>query len=374
MRRLHVVAAALAVSASAVHAQRSIDLTGKPEAVIAEPFTMVTGVRELPGNLAIVTDQFEHRVFLANFATRSAEQIGRQGDGPGEYRFPMAPLLAPGNATWIHDATLRRIDVVSPDGRFTSAFSAPTTGIPGGIRAARGTDRSGHIYFEGNSFDPETGRFIDSVTIARWNPQDNRTDLLGRVWSGGRVIVNGPSGKMSIAREATPFPTLDAWAVLPDGRIAVIEHAPFRIGLLAPGGVIQRGPAISYVTLPVTRAERDAYRARHAAVRLSAAMKNGGGGAAMRATPVSDAEFPNVMPRFIASAVLTTPEGEIWIGRSHAAADRTWRYDIFDAGSKLLGAATLGANSVVVGFGAGTVYVARTDPADDLVYLERYRR
>jgi hypothetical protein len=373
MRHFHVVLA-LALAASAVHAQRSIDLTGKPEAAIAEPFTMVTGVRELPGNLAIVTDQFEHRVFLANFAARSAQQIGRQGDGPGEYRFPMAPLPAPGNATWIYDVTLRRLQVISPDGRFTSAFSAPTTGITGGILAARGTDSSGRIYFEGNSFDSETGRFTDSVAIVRWKPGDTRTDALGKVWSGGRVIVNGPGGKMSIAREATPFPTLDVWTVLPDGRIAIIEHDPFGISVLKPGRPMVHGPPISYTALPVTRAERDAYRARHAAVRSSAALKNGGGGATMRAPPVSDAEFPSVMPPFIASAVVTTPEGEIWIGRSHGAADPTWRYEIFDAGSRLIGAATLGANSVVVGFGAGTVYIARTDLADDLVYLERYRR
>ncbi len=373
MNHLCIVAAALALAAPAARAQRSIDLTGTPDAAIGEPFTMVTGVRELPGNLAIVTDQFEHRVFLANFAARTVRQIGRQGDGPGEYRFPMAPLPAPGNATWIYDATLRRINVIAPDGEFTSALNPPTTGIPGGILAVRGTDRSGQLFFEGNGFDSETGRFIDSITVVRWKPGDTKFDVMGKVWSGGRVIVNGPAGRMSIAREATPFPAVDAWTVLPDGRVAVIEHTPFRIGLLEPGGAIRLGPAISYVTLRVTRAERDAYRARHAAVRTSAAMKNGGGGAAMRAPPVSDAEFPDLMPPFIASAVLTTPEGEIWIGRSHAAADRTWHYDIFDAGSRLIGSATLGANSAVVGFGAGTVYVARTDPADDLVYLERYR-
>ena len=43
-------------------AQSRIDLTGKADAVIGEPFTMVTGVRELPGNRAIVTDQFERAV------------------------------------------------------------------------------------------------------------------------------------------------------------------------------------------------------------------------------------------------------------------------------------------------------------------------
>ena len=37
------------------------------------------------------------------------------------------------------------------------------------------------------------------------------------------------------------------------------------------------------------------------------------------------------------------------------------------------GSATIPVNSLVVGFGNGVLYVARTNPDDDLDYLERYR-
>jgi hypothetical protein len=98
-----------------------------------------------------------------------------------------------------------------------------------------------------------------------------------------------------------------------------------------------------------------------------------GGGQARRAPPVADAEFPANMPAFIAASVTSDAHGVIWIGRSHRAADRTWRYDLFDAHGRQTGVATLAAHSSIVGFGSGVVYVARTDPSDDLVYLERYR-
>jgi hypothetical protein len=64
----------------------------------------------------------------------------------------------------------------------------------------------------------------------------------------------------------------------------------------------------------------------------------------------------------------------VWIGRSFAHTDRTRRYDIVDGSGRLVGSAVLPAQAEVVGFGAGAVYVARTDPSDDLVYLVRHRR
>jgi len=82
-----------------------------------------------------------------------------------------------------------------------------------------------------------------------------------------------------------------------------------------------------------------------------------------------------VMPPFTErDAVQVTPEGEIWVLRTRAAADRTPTYDIFSNTGQLVGKATLKPNSMVVGFGTGVVYVARQDPEDDLRYLEKYAR
>ena len=65
--------------------------------------------------------------------------------------------------------------------------------------------------------------------------------------------------------------------------------------------------------------------------------------------------------------------GEIWIGRSFTSAARE-RYDeVFDDSGTLIARARLRTDQVVVGFGEGTIYVARTDPDDHLVYLDRYR-
>lgn len=372
MRTTLLVVATALLSPSVASAQRTLDLTGPAHRTLSEPFSQVAGARGLPGDVAIVSDQLEQRVFLVNFAEDSRTQIGRQGSGPGEYRFPLRPLAAPNGLTWMLDASLRRVLTVSAAGRFQASLAAPYAAVPGGLGAAIGTDRAGQLYFEGSSFDAETGRFADSVAIVRWNPTTNRVDVIGRVWSGGRIRVERRGGAASVARSVLPFPEVDAWVVLPDGRIAIIEQRPHRLRILggSPPGVFT-SPELVSTRVPVTAAERNAYREREDAARMVAA---GASGAAQRLPPTGDAEFPATMPAFIASSVLSSPDGEIWVGRSFAFNAATRRYDIFDATGRLIGVATLRRDATVVGFGGGLVLVARTDPDDHLVYLESYRR
>lgn len=365
---------AVCVPLHAAVAQRQIDLTGKPDATIAEPFTMPTGIRELPGNRGVVTDQMEHALFIVNFVTKTRTPLGRQGDGPGEYRFPMAPLAGPINSTFVLDATLRRMLTIGADGKIAASTPVPTGGLTTGVVAARGTDGAGRIYFEGNSFDAERGRFADSVAIVRWNPRDNRTTTITKVWGGGRVLVNSAVGRMSMARSITPFPSIDAWVVRPGGDVVVVQHDPFRANIIDSSGRVHAGPALPYTSIAVNAAERAAYRQLVAGVRSSATLRSGGAGPQQPTRSVADEEFPPAMPPFIASTVVVSPEGDVWIGRSHAAGDATWRYDILDRGGRIVGSAMLSVHSHVIGFGAGAVYVARTDPKDDLVYVEKYRR
>lgn len=371
MRIASLVIAASLLGASASFAQRPIDLTGLPLHSLTEPFSQIAGVRALPGDAAIVTDQLERRVFLVNLASDAHEQIGREGSGPGEYRFPLKPLTAPNASTWMLDASLRRVLTISAAGRFQQSLAAPYAAVPGGLGAAVGTDRVGRIYFEGSSFDAETGQFSDSVGIVRWDPTSNRADIVGRVWSGGRVRVERRGGVASVARAITPFPEVDTWVVLNDGRIAVVEQHPHRVRLLSDGQESSVSAELSFARVEVTAAERNAYRAREEGARMVAA--DGSGGALQR-PPTADAEFPAAMPAFIATSVLASPEGEIWIGRSFAFNAPTRRYDVYDATGKFVAIVTLRGDRAVVGFGARTVLVARTDAEDHLVYLESYRR
>ena len=224
---------------------------------------------------------------MVDFNTGSRRQVGRQRDGPAEYRFPMAPFPAAGNATWILDATLRRVHVIAPDGSFRPSLTPPYGAVPGGLLAARGVETRGRMYFEGNSFNSETGRFTDSVAVISWDPSTNATEILGKVWSGGRVIIQREGSTASVARSILPFPHIDSWTVLPDGRVALVRQSPHTIAVLERGNALKSGPVLPVTAIAVTAAERDAYRERNSAARVVAT-----GGSESRRFQIEDASFP----------------------------------------------------------------------------------
>jgi hypothetical protein len=83
-------------------------------------------------------------------------------------------------------------------------------------------------------------------------------------------------------------------------------------------------------------------------------------------------DWPDVKPAFVANAAVGAPNGQVWVLRTRSAKDKIPTYDVFDASGKVVSRVALPENTRLVGFGNGTVYLARSDE-DDLQYLQRYR-
>jgi hypothetical protein len=66
------------------------------------------------------------------------------------------------------------------------------------------------------------------------------------------------------------------------------------------------------------------------------------------------------------------PDGTLWIQRTTADASAPPTYDLIGPAATIIGRMVLPANTRLVGFGVGTVYLVRVDE-DDLEYLQRYR-
>jgi len=385
-RQFALTAALLAITSAPLVAQMSVSLTGKPQAALSEPFSLVGGVRELPGNKAIVLDSKDDRLVLADFASGTVKDIGRKGSGPGEFQRPQSLFAAPGNVTWVPDVMLDKVHVISPDGKISpTALVAPqTNGAPMRMQS-RGIDRAGRIYIQSMPTLGAGGVISDSVWVMRWTPSTNRVDTLAKVSSGMKISASSSGNRQSVMIRSKPFASDDIWSVLPDGRLAMVHATPYRVDII-DGKQVHAGTAVSYTPIKVTSEDRDALRKAMTSgrpiVRTFSSGGGGGGGGAAPAPSVNsntmgipDEDFPSTKPPFVGpSSVKVSPEGQVWVLRSRAASDKVPTYDIFDSNGRLTGKATLNPNSIVVGFGEGTVYVARTDPEDDLVYVERYSR
>lgn len=360
--------AGLIATATPTLAQQAESL-GRPIVELDEPFSRVTGLRELPDGRVLVSDARERLLHLVNLSTGALRRISREGAGPREYRAAGVLLPMPRGETILVDAGNRRYLRIDSDGEPLETIGTPALPVGQGPPALsqmaafallppRGIDTTGRVYFE-----PFTGLIPgqpvpDSVPILRWAVGTDRVDSVGWVPRRSSNVV---------------FDGSEVWQVAPDGRIARITPDPYQVIWVNRAGQATAGPVVPFTPIRVTEAERQAERAAQAnrrdqmmAAANSAQMRAGIAGA------LPDLVFAPTKPPFLGTgSVVTDPAGRIWILRTRAHGDSIPSYDIFDGTGRLERRISLAAGSRLVGFGPQSVYLVRTDE-DDLEYLQKF--
>jgi hypothetical protein len=122
-----------------IRAQREPALKLAPAtATHPEEFTSIAGVRELADGRVLVSDSRETRVMVLDFATGTAEPVGRTGSGPGEYRRAARLYALRADSTvmpqdnggsWVFFAGAKPVATLSPEQSLGSAHLA----MPGGF-------------------------------------------------------------------------------------------------------------------------------------------------------------------------------------------------------------------------------------------------
>ena len=390
-RRLSSVAALLALGALAgpsaaplVAQQVPIVLLGAPTGRSADPFTLVGGIREVAPGKILVVDPRDRTALLIDLVAGTRTKVGREGSGPGEYRYPNALLPLPNHETLLADPPQTRFLRIDATGKVVE-----TIGYPPGIGSAmrpHGVDAQGRVYFEGASVSgrPDVGIVTaDSVPVIRWDRKTGRIDSLMMVKGVPmRVSVSGEGTARNFSVRQQPYGSRDGWAVGADGRVAVARSTPYRVDTRGPSGARTIGPVVLLQAQPVTPADREAFlQGIRSERRTMQASGDGGGSGGGRAAPpgpqppppsADDFDWPATKPYFDAASVQMSPTGELWSERTRAAGDEIPVYDVFGADGRLVRRVSFPAKTRLVGFGDGTIYTARTDE-DDLQYLERYR-
>ena len=350
----------------------------KPEAEFAEPFDQVSGVRELGNGRVVVADLFAKSVAMADFRSGTLTKIGREGQGPGEYAFPINVLALPGDTTLIVDPGQRRFVKVAPDGKAVGLVSFPEGA--GGMGNMRGTDAQGRVYLQASPFGPRLGgegrltrEMPDSAPILRWNLASGRIDTLAKVKLPQMAsATSGTASARSVVMRQQPFSARDEWAVTPDGRVGIARIADYHVEWFGSSKVA--GPRVAAPKVPVTQADKDLIARQQNETRGRLMMVEGGsprsGGGAPPPPKLPEADFPEFKPAFVGNA-FASPDGRLWVPRAQAA-NAPPVYDVFDARGNLVHQVKLAQGTRLVGFGAKTIYTVRTDE-DELQYLQRHR-
>ncbi len=378
---------AAALAAASLPAQsRVVDLTGRPNAALDEPFTAITGLQEVAPGKVVIADMAEQRLVLGDLAANSVRDVGHKGGGPGEWQMAMGVSPGPGGVAYVADPSLRKLHAVDASGKIirTVPFPGADGDGPGvmTLMIPRGTDNQGRMFFTGRPFVMGQKEQPDSVPILRWDARTKRTDTLIQLKNETKVTQSGggASGSMRVMARVGggPLRADPSWRPMPDGRVAVLNPSPYRVDVVDAASAIHRGTPVPFAPIKVGAAEREAYR-KQMASQPRMGITVGSGGTSMRnmsggdVPTIADEEFPATMGPYVDGGNLqVAPNGEIWVLRARPASDKVPTYDIFSNRGRLVGKATLRPNSQVVGFGAGVVYVARQDPSDDLRYIEQY--
>ena len=377
---LRVMIALVATTPSLLAAQATVPtrtLT-RAEVELTQAFSRLTGVRELSDGRVIVADMQEKQIALVDLTRKTSTKIGSEGVGPGEYTMPTAVMAMPADTTLVSDRGSKYIKI-APDGRIAGEVRLPQ-GYEGAMLYSFGgiganVDAAGHIYIRGVNFGRGSSAIptaIDTAPITRFNPRSNIIDTVAYVkMQHPQIASQGGGGSLRVNVRpgvARPFVGTDAWAVAPDGRIALVSAEPYRVTWLGASGQRTVGQPITYERVRVTDAEKQAYRDAQAA-----SPPSGSGRASGAGTQFTE---PDSWPEFkhpFSPTVMVSPSGELWILRQQAHTVKTPTFDIVGARGELTGRVVIPEKTRLLGFGKdGAVYLARRD-ADDLEYIQRYR-
>jgi hypothetical protein len=324
---------------------------------------------------------------LIDAGLSSAQKIGRQGSGPGEYQMPFQLLPAPADTTLIFDVMGARFLVIDRTGKAVNTISLMSlgpAGVPIGPTSVKGMDGQGRLLYQGLNFTlgPSGPTFADSAPIMRYNFKTKKVDTLAYARTVAPKLQMGQNaaGQPSSVRVGTPpFPVVDEWGLLPDGRVVIVRGKTYRVDFY--DGEESTTSRVAYEPVKVTDADKEEYR--EVLKKTQEAMRKAmGDAAASRGMPANTpmptlqvddpSEWPAVKPPFTQGALLIAPNGQVWVSRLGVARAKATTWDVLDRTGKLAYRFTVPDKHKLVGIGAHALYVVRIDE-DDLQYLQRYK-
>ena len=352
------------------------------EVVYGEPFSVVSTVRELPGDRVLVADPLGQVVVRLDLGAGTADTIGSVGEGPSEYRQPDAVWPLPGGRTLLVDLGNGRLTELSPELEFGATRPYSIGDMSMGqivIALPQAVDNQGRLYFRGFG---RMGMEADSASILRL---DLDTDVVDSVASFDipeviRESVGGP-GEQNERISQVPLSPGDAWGVAADGRVVIARAGEYRVDWVEEDGWITTGPPIPYTPVALGRPEQEEWaRGRlETGGGLGIAIEVENGSMTMRASrggATDDDEdldgyaWPEVKPPFYDRPIPVDALGRAWV-RRHRDAGEAPMYDVFGGSGERRMVVELPMDRRVVSFGDAVLYAVHMDEFG-LQTLERY--
>ena len=357
-------------------AQQPVRL-GEPEAVAAEPRGSIAGIRVLPGGAVLVADGAENRLVRLSPDLSRATVVGREGQGPDEYRQPDALFALPGDSTLMTDLGNGRLAVLAPDGAIVRTAPIAREGQEGSMLLVlpQGTDAEGGVWFTSRG-GPRTS-LEDSLQVRRLDPATGAIETVARLAPPPvSRSSSGGGGRQEERVMPIPFGPEDAWAVGPGG-LAIARAEPYRVERVRPDGSTVAGPEVAWEPVEIKRADQEEWLdALSGGLMVMVTEENGvrntnfSRGGRPPGLDIDAFDWPDRKPAFAPRSAAVDFAGRLWV-RRYVRAGAPALYDVFGPDGRLSGQVELPPGRRLVGFSRDYLYLSRTDELD-FQWLEKY--
>lgn len=359
------------------------------DASITERFTAVGDLIEVDDSLVIVNDVREESVWLLNFASGSRALFGRRGDGPGEYRFPASILRLGEDSIGIASAGPQpRLALLSTRG---VPLGTRTLELPRVVSSGANTptfdewppqptmaDGRGYLYgvrprtpvgFE--PIPPEQDRQV----LVRFNLSLTRIDTIAALRPTGAYRGRLVAGELEYDLPLGPFEVSDAWGVLSDGTVVVVDEQTYTLTAYTERGEASAPQAVTHSTRALAPADWQQFvdSARTALLALfnSGPSMVGALTAARVRVPEAPTSFP---PVAVDRTRRVLQDGEmLWIPVNRDAAQAHEQWDVLRADGRVVARYELPPSLRLIAVSARHFYTVETSE-DELQLLRRSRR
>ena len=333
-----------------------------------ETFGSIGAVAFSAAGALSIFDSQGYRVVVVGADGAHLRTFGRQGEGPGEWRFPFAFTVLRDGRTVVFDMPRPgTFEIYDAEGAFETGVTIDNTrGVPGSLLLPLGDGRlvstGGPIFYPVASDDESAAEEDHRRDIHIFSLAGDDTRVLYRAWDLPPTeiaeTIENERGRteMTISRMRAYEPGLHL-AVHMDGRLAVADSTTYVVKLIDADGNVTGTVGRPIAPVAVTEEVREATKALRIDALVPADIMgrlSGAEAARMRETFMEQVEtmiFADEIPVITGMAV--DGEGRFWITRSPAEVGGDPLTDILTAEGDYLGTLPADGPAIPDAFGPG---------------------
>ncbi len=352
----------------------------KANATLKDGIKSVRSIREQRDGRVLVAGGGDQPLLLVDFASGKTELRIKTGAEEDQVR-SLGPLWVwPGDSTASFDAGKARLMLFGPDGAVArtmgvgSALSGvPPTGAPAGGRGSRipsmrylvGTETAIGVGFPARPASPPNPALAPPrvpYPVVRYSLKTLRFDTIVQLMPAQAPRpplspASSNAGTLVVYIGSAPVQSVDVWAAYPDGSVAVVRAATYRIEWFSPDGSRSSTEPVPFTPISVTSGDRKRVVEEFKRTADAALQSNPMRTAILAINYDEPASWPASHPPFRSDiAPLIDTHDRLWLGTRCSKDEQGLCYDVIDRRGARVDRYKLPPRTVIVGFGKDAVY------------------